>query len=72
MNKIDNPFKKDTIIWALFEDDWSDLNVHQIAEVLGCKPNYVRCAMYEILRVTGYRIPYTRLPGGRRPKEGLS
>lgn len=72
MTKPKNPYKRGTLIWALLEDDWSDLNVYQIAETLGYKPNSVRCAMYEILKDTGYRVQYARLPGGVKQRIGVT
>lgn len=57
--KKPNPFRSRTMIWALYEEDWSDLTVHQIAEVFGTSDSYVYAAIRRIRRLTGYRVPYT-------------
>lgn len=53
------PFKEGTIPWALMSDDFSDLTVNQIAEVLGTYPGYIRMSMRRIYDKTGIRIKYT-------------
>lgn len=64
MNKPQNPYRPRTIIWSIFEGDWSDLTAGEIAQVLGTSPNAIRCYISTILRQTGYRVP--RMDGRRR------
>lgn len=64
--KRPNPFKPRTMIWALYEEDWSDLTVPQIAEVFGMSESYVYSAIRRIWKLTGYRVPY------RVPERGIS
>lgn len=59
--KRPNPFKPRTMVWALYEEDWSDLTVKQIAEVFGTSPETVYAAIRKVKQVTGYRVPYVTL-----------
>lgn len=56
-----NPFRPRTMVWALYEEDWSDLTVHQIAEVFASSDESVYVAMRLIKRKTGYMVPHVRL-----------
>lgn len=56
-----NPFRPRTMVWALYEEDWSDLTVHQIAEVFASSDESVYAAMHLIKRKTGYMVPHVRL-----------
>lgn len=56
-----NPFRPRTMVWALYEEDWSDLTVHQIAEVFASSDESVYAAMRLIKRKTGYMVPHVRL-----------
>ena len=49
-----NPFRPRTMVWALYEEDWSDLTVHQIAEVFASSDESIK-------RKTGYMVPHVRL-----------
>ena len=56
-----NPFRPRTMVWALYEEDWSDLTIHQIAEVFASSDESVYAAMHLIKRKTGYMVPHVRL-----------
>lgn len=58
MAKVNNPFKPSTVAWKLLEDDWSDLTVRQIAEVLDVQPDTVHRAIRAIRKETGYEVPH--------------
>ena len=58
MIKPENPYEKGTLSWNLMEDDWSDLTVRQIAEVLDVQPSSIYCALKRIQRRTGYAVPH--------------
>lgn len=59
MEKPENPFTPRTMIWALFEEDWSDLTLHQIAEVFDTSIVSVKATINSIKKRTGYTVPYT-------------
>ena len=59
-----NPFRPRTMVWALYEEDWSDLTVHQIAEVFGTKEVVVYAAMRVIHKKTGYWVPHVKCQKG--------
>ena len=56
-----NPFRPRTMVWALYEEDWSDLTVHQIAEVFASSDESIYAAMRLIKRKTGHMVPHARL-----------
>lgn len=56
----ENPFKPRSMRWALIEEDWSDLTVHQIAEVFATKETVIYSAMRVIHKKTGYWVPHMR------------
>lgn len=56
MNKPENPFKPRSMIWALLEEDWSDLTVRQIAEVFGTTEESIYKSMQRIQKVTGKKV----------------
>lgn len=58
MSKIECPYRPRTLIWALYNEDFSDLTVAQIAEVFDTTPAYIRNAIIRIKRETGYIVPY--------------
>jgi hypothetical protein len=60
MQKPENPFRPRSNIWALMEEDWSDLTASQIAEVLDTTTEHIYSTMRRITRETGYRVPYKR------------
>lgn len=65
--KRPNPFKPRTMVWALYEEDWSDLTVHQIAEVFASSDESVYAAMRLIKRKTGYMVPHVGLSSKGAP-----
>ena len=65
MVKPENPYEKGTLSWSLMEDDWSDLTVRQIAEVLDVMPGSIYCALKRIQRRTGYAVPHQDGTQGR-------
>lgn len=56
--KKPNPYRKGTMIWALYEEDWSDLTIEQIAEVFSSTEKTVSFTMRKITKQTGYRVPH--------------
>lgn len=56
-----NPFRPRTMVWALYEEDWSDLSVPQIAEVFSTSPETVYVTIHKVKQVTGYRVPHVAL-----------
>lgn len=58
MEKKPNPYRKGTMIWALYEEDWSDLTIEQIAEVFSTSEQSVIMSMRQIIKQTGYRVPH--------------
>lgn len=67
--KPHNPYKRGTTIWSLFEGDWEDLTIRQIAEVLDCRKHLVENYLARIKRDTGYVVPRTPGRRGRCPEE---
>ena len=65
MVKPENPYEKGTLSWNLMEDDWSDLTVRQIAEVLDIQPSSIYCALKRIQKRTGYAVPHKDGTQGR-------
>lgn len=51
-------YKEGTVAWCLLNDDWSDLNVTEIAEVLGANKRTVSSTISIIKRDTGYCVPH--------------
>lgn len=66
--KPKNPFRPKSMSWALYEEDWSDLTIKQIAEVFEKTPEQIYTLVTKIKRVTGYSVPYVHIKPG--PKEG--
>lgn len=64
--KINNPFKKGSIIWSVMAGDWEDLTTHQIAEVLGSTYYTIRDCFETIRIKTGYRVPHAKGKPGRK------
>lgn len=56
--------RKGSIGWALTHDDWSDLTVDQIAEVLDAAPASIHKAIAH-LRKEGIHVVYTKKSAGR-------
>lgn len=66
MDKPLNPYRKGSLIWSVMEGDWEDLTVDQISEVLACQPDTIASLMTTIKARTGYVVPYTKKPKGRK------
>lgn len=60
-----NPYRPRSMLWALIEEDFSDLTVQQIAEVFDTSDKVVYQAMARIKKETGTRVKYLRI---RKPK----
>lgn len=58
MKKPCNPYRPGSAIWSVFEGDWADLTVGQIAEVLGVRHCTVSGSIKRIRAETGYRVPH--------------
>lgn len=54
-----------SVPWSLIHDDWSDLTVDQIAEILCVQPSTVHYAIVS-LRKEGIDVPYTKKKRGRQ------
>lgn len=67
VKKPKNPFKPKSIVWALMEEDWSDLTLEQIAEVFDSSTNYISKAMQMITKFTGYVVPHVHKDTRGRP-----
>ena len=64
MGKPENPFTPRSMIWALMEEDWSDLTLRQIAEVFDSSAMSVKASIAVIKKKTGYSVPYTQAHSG--------
>lgn len=62
----DCKYRKGSIAYALYTDDWSDLNINQISEVLDVLPQQIHSEMSRIKKETGYIVPYVKLSAGRK------
>ena len=79
MIKPENPYtkylqndrngKKISVLWSVFEGDWADLTIPQIADVLNVAPSYISRCIYRIKRDTGYIVPYVKRKAGWKPDE---
>ena len=79
MIKPENPYtkylqndrngKKISVLWSVFEGDWEDLTVPQIADVLNAAPSHISAYIYRIKRDTGYIVPYVKRKAGRKRGE---
>lgn len=54
-------YKPRTMLWALVNEDFSDLTVKQIAEVFGTSAHHVYVSIKRIEEQTGYKVPYIRV-----------
>lgn len=63
--KGEGKFKKGTLAWSLMNDDWSDLTISQIAEVLGVSRTTIDTVLYR-LRSEGITIAYQEDKRGRK------
>lgn len=61
-----NQYKKGSIAWTLLNGDWSDLNVRQIAEVLGVETKKIYSTINNIRIRKGYEVPHVCV----RPRKG--
>lgn len=60
MKKPQNPYEANGFYWNLFEGDWSDLTLREIAEVLGESKSFTQKAIVDIRKKTGYQVPFVR------------
>lgn len=75
MEKPVNPYREGAVIWKVMqgsldswpEGGWAGLTTEEIDEVLGTSRNTVSCAIGDIWRDTGYRVPHI---DGRRRRHG--
>lgn len=56
-----NPYKPRSMLWALVEEDFSDLTVAQIAEVFDADMHTVYTYLSRIKRETGFVVPYRHI-----------
>lgn len=54
---LNNPYKPGTILYRLFEEDFSDKTIKEIADEVNSLPHYISCALNRIQDETGYRVP---------------
>lgn len=59
--KPKNPYHKGMLLWEVFEGEWDDLTVTQIAEVLDREPKGIHAAIQRIYQDTGYAVPHIKL-----------
>lgn len=62
MDKPENPYRKDSILWRLFEGDWSGKTPEQIAAELFVEEHSLYSLMSTIKSKTGYRVAYIKVP----------
>lgn len=62
MDKPENPYRKDSILWRLFEGDWSGKTLEQIAAELFVEEHSLYSLMSTIKSKTGYRVAYIKVP----------
>lgn len=55
-----NPYRPRSMLWALVEEDFSDLTAQQIAEVFDTSDKVVYQAMTRIRHETGYNVRFAR------------
>lgn len=60
-----NPYRPRSMLWALVEEDFSDLAVKQIAEIFDTDEKVIYQAMTRIKKETGISVKYLRI---RKPK----
>lgn len=63
-----NPYRPRSMLWALIEEDFSDLTVQQIAEVFDTSDKVVYSAMTRIKHETGHTVRFNRQRKQRRRK----
>ena len=61
-----NPYRPRSMLWALVEEDFSDLTAQQIAEVFDTSDKVVYQAMTRIRHETGYSVRFARKRKKRR------
>lgn len=62
-NKLKDPktaYRKRSMLWALCNEDFSDLTKAQIAEVFNTSPTTVQHCMSKIKRETGFVVKYIK------------
>lgn len=74
MQMENNPYRPRSMLWALVEEDFSDLAVKQIAEIFDTDEKVIYQAMTRIKRETGMQVKYLRIRKSklkkRRDKHG--
>lgn len=58
MNKTECPYRPRSVLWALYNEDFSDLTVPQIAEVFDTTSAYIFNLIRKIRLDTGYVVPH--------------
>lgn len=61
-------FRPRSAIWALANEDFSDLTISQIAEVLGIEPTTVNNYIHKLKKEYGITVAYVHVPPGRKRK----
>ena len=56
-----NPYRPRSMLWALMEEDYSDLTIEQIAEVFDTGAPTVYSSITRIKRETSYEVPYKHI-----------
>lgn len=67
IRKTNYTFRKGSVAWALYHEDFSDLTLNQIAEVFDVNTRAVGEAMRRIYVTTGKRVKYTKCDRLGRP-----
>lgn len=67
MEKPKNPYRKGCMAWNVFEGDWEDLTVNEIAEVLDSTVEKIQDIFRRIRRETGWKIIYTHKNSRGKP-----
>lgn len=71
--KPENPFDPKSTMYALFEGDFSEMTVQEIADYFDELPQSIYSRISIIQRRTGWRIPYKpRSHGGGRGKRRVT
>lgn len=58
-------FQKGSVKWCLTNDDWSDLTIPEIAEVLGFSEHSISSKISE-LKNSGIIVPYKKMKPRRK------
>ena len=58
-------FTKGSAKWCLTHDDWSDLTIPEIAEILGFDPKTISSSISK-LKNSGIEVKYKKMKRGRK------